>query len=148
MVTIWWRNLEKTGSLSLLPRTRSSIPYSICETYVERWRWLNSVRIGCNIYIYIYIYILIFWYIDSDYNHLVQPSFCIELAEESVPSVKGLWIYECSKWSSTIQSTSTHYQLHIRLTAEKVKFPITDFFSKCDQIGRKLRIWSHYWRNP
>ena len=28
-------------------------------------------------------------------------------------------------------------------TAQKVKFSIEDFFSKCDQIRRKLRIWSH-----
>ena len=24
-----------------------------------------------------------------------------------------------------------------------MKFPIKDFFRKCDQIRRKLRIWSH-----
>ena len=29
------------------------------------------------------------------------------------------------------------------LTAQKMKFSIKDFFSKCDQIRRKLRIWSH-----
>ena len=28
-------------------------------------------------------------------------------------------------------------------TAQKVKFSIMDFFSKRDQIRRKLRIWSH-----
>ena len=28
-------------------------------------------------------------------------------------------------------------------TAQKIKFSIRDFFSKCDQICRKLRIWSH-----
>ena len=28
-------------------------------------------------------------------------------------------------------------------TAQKMKFFIKDFFSKCDQIRRKLRIWSH-----
>ena len=28
-------------------------------------------------------------------------------------------------------------------TAQKMKFPIKDFFRKCDQIRRKLRIWSH-----
>ena len=28
-------------------------------------------------------------------------------------------------------------------TAQKIKFSIKDFFSKCDQICRKLRIWSH-----
>ena len=28
-------------------------------------------------------------------------------------------------------------------TAEKMKFSIKDFFSKCDQVLRNLRIWSH-----
>ena len=28
-------------------------------------------------------------------------------------------------------------------TAQKMKFSIRDFFSNCDQIRRKLRIWSH-----
>ena len=28
-------------------------------------------------------------------------------------------------------------------TAQKMKFSIKNFFSKCDQILRKLRIWSH-----
>ena len=28
-------------------------------------------------------------------------------------------------------------------TAQKVKFSIKGFFSKCDQICRKLRIWLH-----
>ena len=31
----------------------------------------------------------------------------------------------------------------IDVTARKMKFSIKDFFSKCDQILRKLRIWSH-----
>ena len=30
------------------------------------------------------------------------------------------------------------------VTAQKMKFSITDFFRKCDQICRKLRIWSHW----
>ena len=29
------------------------------------------------------------------------------------------------------------------VTAQKMKFSIKDFFSKCNQIHRKLRIWSH-----
>ena len=33
--------------------------------------------------------------------------------------------------------------IYIPTTAQKMKFFITDFFSKCDQIRRKLRIWSH-----
>ena len=28
-------------------------------------------------------------------------------------------------------------------TTEKMKFPIKDFFSKCNQIRKKLRIWLH-----
>ena len=31
----------------------------------------------------------------------------------------------------------------IKNTAQKIKFSIKDFFSKYDQIRRKLRIWSH-----
>ena len=30
-----------------------------------------------------------------------------------------------------------------RYTAQKIKFSIKDFFSKCDQIRSFLRIWSH-----
>ena len=29
------------------------------------------------------------------------------------------------------------------ITAQKMKFFIEDFFSKCDQICRKLQIWTH-----
>ena len=29
------------------------------------------------------------------------------------------------------------------ITAQKMKFPIKDFFSKCDQIRSFMRIWSH-----
>ena len=28
-------------------------------------------------------------------------------------------------------------------TSQKMKFSIKDFFSKCDQIRRKVQIWSH-----
>ena len=33
---------------------------------------------------------------------------------------------------------------NIIYTAQKMKFSNKDFFSKCDQIGRKLWIWSHF----
>ena len=32
---------------------------------------------------------------------------------------------------------------HVISTAQKMKFSIKDFFSKCDQIRSFLRIWSH-----
>ena len=47
-----------------------------------------------------------------------------------------------------------HFYMHVfhdlidgrisnKLTAQKMKFFIKDFFSKCEQIRRKRRIWSH-----
>ena len=47
------------------------------------------------------------------------------LAEEQKP------LNEFKKGTRTLQ------------TAQKINFSNTDFFSKCDQIYRKLRIWSH-----
>ena len=35
-----------------------------------------------------------------------------------------------------------------KYTAQKMKLSIKDFFSKCDQIRRKLRIWSHLLKKP
>ena len=35
-----------------------------------------------------------------------------------------------------------------QITAQKMKFSIKDFFSKCDQIRRFLQIGHIYWRNP
>ena len=37
---------------------------------------------------------------------------------------------------------------YLCITAQKMKFFIKDFFSKCDQIRRKLRIWSHLLKKP
>ena len=34
-------------------------------------------------------------------------------------------------------------QLFFKLAAQKMKFSIKDLFSKCNQIRKKLRIWSH-----
>ena len=33
--------------------------------------------------------------------------------------------------------------MQIDTTAQKIKFSIKDFFSKCDQIRKKLQFWSH-----
>ena len=35
------------------------------------------------------------------------------------------------------------YVEHYQFTAQKMKFYIKDFFSKCDQVRSFLRIWSH-----
>ena len=39
-------------------------------------------------------------------------------------------------------------ELLVIFTAQKMKFSIEDFFSKCDQIRRKLLIWSHLLKKP
>ena len=41
---------------------------------------------------------------------------------------------------------SNIFQAFPSATAQKIKFAIKDFFSKCDQIRKKLRIWSHLLR--
>ena len=52
--------------------------------------------------------------------------------------------YDCIKFKRIRNLTwSEYYNLKTCITAQKMKFSIKDFFSKCDQIRRKLRIWSH-----
>ena len=36
-----------------------------------------------------------------------------------------------------------YLERNVTYTAQKIKFSIQDFFSKCDKIRRKLWIWSH-----
>ena len=43
------------------------------------------------------------------------------------------------------------HKVHVLIlfhTAQKMKFSIKDNSSKCDQIRRKLRIWSHLLEKP
>ena len=44
---------------------------------------------------------------------------------------------------SILKSNWNNFEKFEVYTAQKMKFSINDFFSKCDQIRRKLRIWSH-----
>ena len=52
------------------------------------------------------------------------------------------WLWTSKCWLSVIEQKQ-HLQFSFLYTARKLKFSITDFFSKCDQIRRKLRIWLH-----
>ena len=49
---------------------------------------------------------------------------------------------QISTWRDCVMSHSTQTMAWI-ITAQKMKFSIKDFFSKCDQIRSFLRIWSH-----
>ena len=42
-----------------------------------------------------------------------------------------------------IRTFSRYFYASGDYTAQKMKFSIKDFFSKCDQISSFLRIWSH-----
>ena len=49
---------------------------------------------------------------------------------------------QISTWRDCVTSHSTQTMAWI-IAAQKMKFSIKDFFSKCDQIRSFLRIWSH-----
>ena len=44
--------------------------------------------------------------------------------------------------------TGFHFTTMLFSPRKKIKFSITDFFSKCDQICRKLWIWLHLTKKP
>ena len=49
-------------------------------------------------------------------------------------------------WSKMVKEKLEYFfgkEYGRRLTARKIKFSIKDFFSKYDQIRRKMRIWSN-----
>ena len=60
-------------------------------------------------------------------------------------SIKGL---SCSLKITMMMRISSHFHLQKDFknpahNAQKIKFSTKHFFSKCDQIRRKLRMWSH-----
>ena len=52
-------------------------------------------------------------------------------------------VYACCLHSNIFKQILSERQTFKRRTAQKVKFSINDFSSKCDQIRSFLRIWSH-----
>ena len=46
-------------------------------------------------------------------------------------------------WKAFLHPNSDNIFLYFNFTAQKMKFFIKNFFSKCDQNPRKLSIWSH-----
>ena len=64
-----------------------------------------------------------------------------------------LQIPQAQNWNMTLYNTKTYNQRDSNIKKNSfflsfihcaiMKFSVKDFFSKCDQIRRKLRIWSH-----
>ena len=58
-----------------------------------------------------------------------------------------IWFFPCESSLNSINQEGIGYpekKTFAIYTAQKMKFSIKDFFSKCDQIRRKPRIWSHW----
>ena len=68
-----------------------------------------------------------------------------ETRERILPLIEGpASSFDYRSVRCSLKMTDFHVPRYtIQTTAQKMKFSITDFFSKCDQIHRKLQIWSH-----
>ena len=59
----------------------------------------------------------------------------------------GYWVIRGKIWNRKTPNMDTFYAVLVTLdsyhTGQKMKFFIKDFFSKCDQLRRKLWAWSH-----
>ena len=73
---------------------------------------------------YIYYTTLLLYYIILLINCIFSADF---------PGVESLWKH----------TVSAEFRENCTNTEQKMKFSIKDFFSKCDQIHRKLQIWSY-----
>ena len=86
---------------------------------------------------------------SSNFNLLskVNPKcFCDDAWETLLLKRKGGWQAFFSFLEKLLlQPARILVRIRIKtyLTAQKTKFSIKDFFSKCDQIPRKRQIWSH-----
>ena len=80
------------------------------------------------------------WPIINDSRPLFLTIFLIIVNVIKGKSDNPVWITQ-EIWS--VRGTLVKFRsMHVGFTAQKMKFSIKDFFSKCDQICRKLPIWS------
>ena len=80
-----------------------------------------------------------------NYKYQRRIQDCCNIQDEALcDKVKGFHYHKvlhlgcCSS-----RRSASEYSSLINYTAQKMKFTIKDFFSKCDQICSFLRIWSH-----
>ena len=79
--------------------------------------------------------------------YALQPISFPKIFEPSPPPLILKPRLSCNPYGIThvelIQYANVLELVYYLITAQKGKFSIMNFFSKCDQIRRKLRIWSH-----
>ena len=65
-----------------------------------------------------------------------------KIALQNTFSLKHLWA-AASEMNTSCNVTMIHRTRELHIAAQKIKFSIKDFCSKCDQIYRFRRIWSY-----
>ena len=77
-------------------------------------------------------------------NYAILKNYKIHFVNLFAPChVLGWWQNWPTFEQYYLESCNSKWYINGNFTAQKMKFSIMDFFSKCDQIRRKLRIWSH-----
>ena len=75
--------------------------------------------------------------------------FCVHLTWFNSPRIRFCWkawhnhSTKTKNQSSSFRISSINVNKAAGNTVQKNEVSVKDFFSKCDQIRRKLRIWSH-----
>ena len=69
--------------------------------------------------------------------------FCRTVFHKQMLIIQFPWRWNISAKSSSQQTSKQWKWSTASSTAQKMKFPIKDFFSKCDQIRSFPRIWSY-----
>ena len=102
------------------------------------WLILSNIKFGPSLSFY-----LLQWKSSEDdgkcFTFLRYLHFCPDFLEKRLDkkAMINFKIYDVTDWTINNYNTLPNISLY-----KKMKFSIKDFFSKCDQIRRKLRIWS------
>ena len=75
--------------------------------------------------------------------YMIEAFVMKELKQSSYLAIINFFLTFGTHWNDQWSWNSYFLQINLFYTAQKIKFFIWDFFSKSDQIRRKLRIWSH-----
>ena len=106
------------------------------------------IYIYTYIYIYIYIYILytIYKYIYIyTHTHTHIYIYIFPLLFKNSHDIETIYHMKLTKYSMTIQQCSNFSRVSytVQYTAQKIKFSIKGFLSKCEQMQNFLRIFLH-----
>ena len=95
--------------------------------------------------------ISVFWLVKTWFFGSPRDQRC-KTCPENVPCLNQKWgkirwtrldtLILALRLCRNLYIRKVHYKI-FRDTAQKMKFSMKELFTKCDQIGRILRIWSH-----